>query len=51
MNTETQPAVDAPAEPTVRCLFEHGFWWWYDKARKGWFTGCAPAFGTPTWAK
>ena len=30
--------------------YEHGFWWWYDPTRRGWFVGCAPAFGRPSWA-
>jgi len=30
--------------------YEHGFWWWYDPIRRGWFVGCAPAFGRPAWA-
>lgn len=34
----------------VRPQFEHGFWWWYDANRHGWFVGCAPAFGKPSWA-
>ena len=51
MTTEPPRAVGAPLDAPVRPLYEHGFWWWYDKSRKGWFTGCAPAFGTPKWAK
>jgi len=30
--------------------YEHGFWWWYDPTRRGWFIGCAPSFGRPSWA-
>jgi hypothetical protein len=30
--------------------YEHGFWWWYDATRRGWFVGCSPAFGRPSWA-
>jgi len=51
MNTETQPAVDGRVARNVRPMFENGFWWWYDRVRNGWFTGCAPAFGVPTWAR
>lgn len=31
-------------------FYEHGFWWWYDHARKDWFVGNAPVFGQPKWA-
>jgi hypothetical protein len=52
MNSTTLPAVAGPfVDRVVRPRFEHGFWWWYDKNRKGWFIGCAPAFGTPRWAQ
>lgn len=37
-------------QSTNKPFYEHGFWWWYDPVRKGWFTGCAPAFGPPAWA-
>jgi hypothetical protein len=30
--------------------FSHGFWWWYDPNRKGWFVGPSPQIGTPSWA-
>ena len=30
--------------------YKDGFWWWYDPARKGWFTGPSPEVQTPSWA-
>lgn len=30
--------------------YRYGFWWWFDPARHGWFVGCAPCFGKPSWA-
>ena len=43
-------AVAGPVEPTVRPVFEHGFWWWFDPRRGGWFVGTAPQIQKPTWA-
>ena len=39
-----------PVERPVRPVFEHGFWWWYDPKRNGWFVGTAPQIQKPTWA-
>lgn len=30
--------------------YEHGFWWWYDPVRKGWYVGTAPQIQKPSWA-
>jgi hypothetical protein len=32
-------------------FYEHGFWWWYDPARKDWFIGPSPAISTPAWVR
>jgi hypothetical protein len=32
-------------------FFENGFWWWYDPKRKGWYVGCSPGIGKPSWAE
>lgn len=34
----------------MKPVYEYGFWWWYDPTRKGWFIGCAPYYGPPSWA-
>jgi hypothetical protein len=31
-------------------FFCDGFWWWWDAARHGWYVGCAPEIGRPSWA-
>lgn len=39
------------ALPLTREPFhEHGFWWWYDPTRRGWYVGCNPAISRPSWA-
>lgn len=48
---KAEPAVIREPKQHRSPVFENGFWWWYDPTRKGWFAGCAPALGVPTWAR
>jgi AAA domain len=42
--------LTSPIERPVRPYFEHGFWWWFDPKRNGWFAGTAPQIQKPGWA-
>ena len=48
--TDERQASAGQVERPVRPVFEHGFWWWFDSKRGGWFVGTAPQIQKPAWA-
>jgi hypothetical protein len=47
---KAQSSKQVTRQDAASPYFEHGFWWWFDPKRNGWFVGAAPQIQTPCWS-